>query len=58
MINKFWDKNYNNNFKRLNTKRRNCFRDKLNLVFKTIRKSEYIHPKCREQVIKEIKETL
>jgi hypothetical protein len=54
-VDKFWNKEYHNNFKKLNRKRANSFRDKLNIVFKTIKKSEYIHPKCRNEVINEIK---
>jgi hypothetical protein len=55
---KFWNKEFKNNFKKINKKRKNCFRKKINLVFKVIRESEYIHPKCREQVIKDLKEKI
>jgi len=55
---RFWDKKYHNNFRGLNRKRANSIRDKLNIVFKVIKTSEYIHPKCRNEIIKEIKEKI
>lgn len=58
MKDKFWNKEFRNNLRLVNRKRANSFRDKLNIVFKVITKSEWIHPKLRASVLYEIKEAL